>query len=724
VTARRDPVDGDARRISPTNPSASYLLARLARIEARVRLLVASRRRDDPAPDDPFKGLYLSDEHIDLILAASSGGSPHAWDESDELSELEAEITHLQQQGTTVRLRELSDRAGLDGLDVDLLLVALAPDLDARFEKLYGYLNDDVTRRRATVALALELAGASPWSAAARARLSPDGQLVAQGLVYIDESDRPFLSRSLRVPDRVASHVLGGDAPDPAIAGLLATPAPGSQSPLAGQLAAVVGDGVDFIYLRERAGSSAPSLAAEAMSRSGLEAVILDLSHLGPNDEIADVVRLAWREALLIHAGVVAGPIDPLAQRDASAVRTVAGAGQAGISFRHGAVRSAAGVPLILYGRIGWEPGWSHRVPLTAEVDPDSAADRREIWWSHLGEERPDSEPEAGLQELDRPDVTGQFVLSADQVARAVEAARLQARLDGKPIDVEHLRFGARAQNSAGLERLARRIRPTVTWDDLVLAGPTEEALRNLAARARRRSMVLDEWGMRPGGGRGRGITALFAGDSGTGKTMSAEVVAGDLGLDLYTVNLATVVDKYVGETEKNLERIFSEADGVNAVLLFDEADAIFGKRSEVRDANDRYANIEVAYLLQRMETFDGIAILATNLRANVDEAFTRRLDLIVDFPTPDVPLRRALWDRCLAPGVPRAVDLDLDFCARSFELSGGNIRSVAITAAYLAADGGREVTMRDLIRAIQQEYRKLGRLVVPGEFGPYFALL
>jgi SpoVK/Ycf46/Vps4 family AAA+-type ATPase len=216
----------------------------------------------------------------------------------------------------------------------------------------------------------------------------------------------------------------------------------------------------------------------------------------------------------------------------------------------------------------------------------------------------------------------------------------------------------------------------------------------------------------------------LFAGDSGTGKTMSAEVVAGDLGLDLYAVNLATVVDKYVGETEKNLERIFTEADGVNAVLLFDEADALFGKRSEVKDANDRYANIEVAYLLQRMETFDGIAILATNLRANVDEAFARRLDLIVDFPLPEVELRRALWDRCLAPEVPREPDLDLDFCARAFELSGGNIRSIAITAAYLAAEGSRAVTMVDLVRAIQQEYRKLGRLIVPGEFGSYYSLI
>jgi SpoVK/Ycf46/Vps4 family AAA+-type ATPase len=229
---------------------------------------------------------------------------------------------------------------------------------------------------------------------------------------------------------------------------------------------------------------------------------------------------------------------------------------------------------------------------------------------------------------------------------------------------------------------------------------------------------------MRRGGGRGRGITSLFAGDSGTGKTMSAEVIAGDLGLDLYTVNLATVVDKYVGETEKNLERIFAEAGGVNAVLLFDEADAIFGKRSEVRDAHDRYANIESAYLLQRMETFDGLAILATNLRANIDDAFTRRLDAIVDFPAPTEDLRLALWDRCLAPPLPRSDDLDLSFCARAFELSGGNIRSAAITAAYLAAGKGGEVGMAEVIAAVQTEYRKLGRLVHEREFGRYLSLV
>jgi SpoVK/Ycf46/Vps4 family AAA+-type ATPase len=321
---------------------------------------------------------------------------------------------------------------------------------------------------------------------------------------------------------------------------------------------------------------------------------------------------------------------------------------------------------------------------------------------------------------VDPAAVTAHFRLGPDQVRRAVGAARTTALLHGGPVTAGDLRKGARSQNAAGLDRLTRRVEPQVGWSDLVLPAPVLAQLQDLAGRARHRDLVLTQWRMRRGGGRGHGITALFAGDSGTGKTMSAEVIAAALGLDLYTVDLASVVDKYVGETEKNLERIFREAGDVNGVLLFDEADAVFGKRSEVRDAHDRYANIESAYLLQRMESFDGLAILATNLRANIDEAFTRRLDAVIDFPTPDEDSRRALWNRCLAPPLPLGDDLDLDFCARSFELSGGNIRSVAVTAAYLAASSGEPVGMRDVIAGVTQEYRKLGRLVLEREFGNF----
>jgi SpoVK/Ycf46/Vps4 family AAA+-type ATPase len=256
-----------------------------------------------------------------------------------------------------------------------------------------------------------------------------------------------------------------------------------------------------------------------------------------------------------------------------------------------------------------------------------------------------------------------------------------------------------------------------------VLPDHLLELVRDLCARARYREAVLDGWGLATPS-RGRGLTALFTGDSGTGKTLSAEVVAHALGLDLYVIDLSSVVDKYIGETEKNLDRVFSQADGVNGVLLFDEADAIFGKRSEVRDARDRYANVEIAYLLQRMEQFDGMAILTTNLRANLDEAFTRRLDVLIDFPMPDEEQRRRIWVRHLVPSLPVADDLDLDFLARRFRISGGNIRNVVASAAYLAAAEGRPVAMADLIRGTQREYRKLGHLSTEAEFGPYFYLV
>ena len=369
---------------------------------------------------------------------------------------------------------------------------------------------------------------------------------------------------------------------------------------------------------------------------------------------------------------------------------------------------------MLLAGDVSWDPAWSREVPLLVEAPRLAPADRERLW----------TRRRCGGTASTRA-VLGAPAARAPARSAAPSAGRgSAATLDDRPVDRHLLQAGARAQNAAGLERLARRVEPGVGWDRPRAPDPVAAQLRELAARARHRERVLGEWRMRPGGGRGRGVTALFAGDSGTGKTMSAEVIAGELGLDLYVVDLATVVDKYVGETEKNLERIFTEAAGVNGVLLFDEADAVFGKRSEVRDAHDRYANIESAYLLQRMETFDGLAILATNLRANIDEAFTRRLDCIVDFPMPAEELRLQLWTHCLGPPLPLGDDLDLAFCAAAFELAGGNIRSAATTAAYLAAAADRPVGMAELIAAVEQEYRKLGRLVLEREFGRYLALL
>lgn len=230
----------------------------------------------------------------------------------------------------------------------------------------------------------------------------------------------------------------------------------------------------------------------------------------------------------------------------------------------------------------------------------------------------------------------------------------------------------------------------------------------------------MTAWGFDHKLAMGKGLNVLFAGPSGTGKTMAADVMAGELGLELYKIDLSSVVSKYIGETEKNLARIFTEAETSNAILFFDEADALFGKRSEVRDAHDRYANIEISYLLQRMEEYDGMAILATDLHKNLDEAFVRRMHFTVEFPLPNEKNRRRIWEKIWPATMPRNPALDLDFMARRFELAGGNIRNVALAAAFLAADDGHVVEMSRLIHAIQHEYQKMGKVVVDGEFGSY----
>jgi SpoVK/Ycf46/Vps4 family AAA+-type ATPase len=264
-------------------------------------------------------------------------------------------------------------------------------------------------------------------------------------------------------------------------------------------------------------------------------------------------------------------------------------------------------------------------------------------------------------------------------------------------------------------------VTPRRGWDDLILPADQKQQLSELAARYRQRGRVYDMWGFQPipSGG----IVALFSGASGTGKTLAAEVIAGELGLDLYKVDLSAVVSKYIGETEKNLGRIFEAAAAGDLVLFFDEADALFGKRSEVSDAHDRYANIEVAYLLQRLETYDGLVVMATNLQRNIDQAFLRRISLAVDFALPDETQRRAIWLRSFPAAAP-VEDLDVDFLARNFKVTGGVIRNAALTAAFLGAEEGDVISMEHIAIALKREFQKLGRLRTEIEFDRYYELV
>lgn len=671
--------------------SRSYLIARLSVVDARVASTVSARRRE--CPESQFRGLYLTEQDVDDLLVPAPAPGPGPLDEPTRsfLAKIEQAVD---QSGHLPRLRRLARRTGLTDLDVEVLLAALAPDVDARFERLYGYLHDDVTRRRPSVGLALEIAGVGPSDPAGRGRFDPAAPLVRFGLVAVEEPTRPFLGRVLRVPDVVTAHLLGVDTVEPAVAEVRGA-AVGVEHPSRHRLGRAVAAGARLSYLRGGVGAAAPSFAVGALDGIRRRSLVLDLDRADPA-RLDELGAAATRHAVLDGAVVVAGPVDALGDE------------------RH--LRKLAELPVqvVLYGAAHWDSRWSRTVPYLDEVPVLGTAERAAVWRANV---------DGTNDTFDPAQATQQFRLTPEQIDRAVVTAEQRSRAEDRPLSGPDLQFGARAQNSAGLERLARRLVPRVGWDELVLPPVPHGQLRELASRARRREQVLDEWGMGTGARR-RGIIALFAGPPGTGKTMAAEVMAADLGLDLYVINLATVVDKYIGETEKNLERIFAEAEGVNCILFFDEADALFGKRSEVKDARDRYANVEISYLLQRMERFDGTAILATNLKANVDEAFARRLDVSIDFQIPEPDHRLVLWRQSLRPGVPVAPDLDLEFLANAFELSGGSITNIAVTAAFLAAEDGEPVRMADLIRATEREYRKLGHLRVRSEFGEYFGLL
>jgi hypothetical protein len=697
--------------------AAEWLLSRLASVEKEVAAAVERRHPagsgsngetngdSEGANGDGIhgQGLFISPADVAALLAPTT--TPQNMVPERPL--LDAPHEADPDAGHQDRCDLLARSFGLDPLDLAILLVALAPEVDRRFEGLYAYLNDDVTCRRPTVGLCLELCGTSLATPRARFRFRADAPLRRHRLLDVDD-ERPFASRILRVPDRVVDHLLGANLCDPAVEPLVLPPLV-VLPPYAALVEAAVGRGVDLLYLRSPRGPVDHAGAGGALATLGFSVVQVDLSRIGAHHDEVELSGSIAREAGLRQSALVAGPIDTLAERDPRAIH---------------ALSSAPG-PVVLLGSGAWEPAWSDAPPLIVDVDTTDFAAAAQVWREVLGD--PDQTGPDG-HGGDAPDdllaATATFQLTPHQVLRAAQTAMAHAAGRGGEVDADALKAGARAQNGGGLEALARRVAPRADVDDLVLAEPALGQVLETATRARLRHRVVGEWQMRGVGSRGNGITALFAGASGTGKTLAAEVIAGSLGLDLYVVDLSSVVNKYIGETEKNLERIFSGAQGLNGVLFFDEADALFGKRSAVSDGHDRYANIEVAFLLQRMEQFDGISVLATNLTANLDDAFARRIDVRVVFPQPEAPERRRLWARHLPPSLPLSDDVDLDFLATAFRLAGGDIRNVTLAAAYDAASRDEWVAMAHLVRATAREYRKLGRLCTAEDFGRYMDLI
>jgi hypothetical protein len=692
--------------IAEANAHTDALLQALRRLDVALAQAVACFDALAPGDEAEASGLYITPQEIARLLA----------DEPDlGYGDGAAGGLALHEPGS--RLADLAARFGLTPLDADLLLIAVAPEIDRRYERIYGYLQDDMTRRRPTVDLALRLLlPDAPARLAARGRLAPSAPLLRHGLLRLldDPQDYqpPLLLRSLAPEARVVDFLLDIDEIDGRLAPLARLAQPGRDlaelalsAGLARGLAGLAGAAEPgmVIQLQGPYGAGKATIAAALCRAWGLgPLLVVDGERaVASEPELSATLRALGREALLRGTPVLWEGADSLLADERRAQRAALLALLADLP-----------TPSFLAGTDPWplaDPP-SGLVFLGVEIPPPDAAARERLWRGALGQAAPDA-----LQEI-----AGAFRLSAGQIRDAAVRARGLARwrdpVDGALTPVD-LYAASRMQASPRLAGLARKIRPHFSWDDLVLPADRKRQLRELCDQVRHRPVVHEQWGFERRLALGKGLTALFAGQSGTGKTMAAEVIAAELGLDLYKIDLATVVSKYIGETEKNLARVFAEAESSGTVLFFDEADALFGKRSEVKDAHDRYANLEVAYLLQRMEEYEGISILATNLRQSIDDAFVRRLQFIVEFPLPGAAERRQIWEQCWPADTPRDESLDLGLLAERCEVAGGHIRNVALAAAFLAAANGGAVTMGHIAHALRREYQKLGRVIGRGEF-------
>jgi ATP-dependent 26S proteasome regulatory subunit len=682
-------------------------------------------------------GLCVSEAEVDSILrsplvGANTDALPNAGDTESPSADpptggvSKGDNGRSSQVGAT-HPRRLACRFGLSPFEVDALLMCLLPELDLKCQTLFAYLQDDVTKRSPSVDLLLRLLCDSfEQRLVARRAFLPGSPLMKNLLLHMQDDgspgEAPLPARCLRIDERMASSLLGVDEIDSRLqpTSRLVPPEKRLDDIILAQdtrmrLEGLAGrhriDGM-VAYFRGGSGVGKRTTAGGVCKELSVPLLVVEVSRMAADGDAETLVRLAFREALLQGAAVYLDGFDVLLG-DAGGVRPI---------FEV-AMRLTREYPgwIFLSGETRWEPAGNLKGKPFISVDfPLPSYEARERLWQ-IGE--------SGLQlaeDVDFGEVAGRFRLSGGQILDAAALANSLALWRDPQeglVTAEDLYAACRRQSRHRLDTLARRILPRYHWDDIILPRDQMRQLREICSHVRHHHTVYGNWGFGRKLSLGKGLNVLFAGPSGTGKTMAAEVIATALGLDLYRIDLSAIVSKYIGETEKNLDRVFHEGKTSNAILFFDEADALFGKRSEVRDSHDRYANIEIAYLLQKMEEYDGLVILATNMRKNMDDAFARRMHFAVEFPVPDESDRCRIWQGVFPEEMPLAADADLGFMARQFKTSGGNIKNIALAAAFMAAEDGGRITTENLIRATRREYQKLGRLCTEGEFGRYFKL-
>jgi hypothetical protein len=585
----------------------------------------------------------------------------------------------------------ITDIFRLSPAEQNLLRIAAAADLDPTFGIAYGELQGQPGPAAVSIGLAAELADIPLLDPGLRVATGSAGPLVRWGLLTVGVADL-WWQCSL-VVDRLTIGTLLGAPVSDRLSECTTVPVEPAERPWAGanleqlnKLASALSDGLPLAFVQ--AATDGPELVAEAFRRAGIACVAADLERRPTGTSLVAAGIAAVRRAGLSAAGLVlAIGEDPGESAERKELIGLLG---------------RAPVPVVLVSDGPWEPSWSDELPQLFRVGLPTVAERLLWWRKYLP---PQEVPDRALPA---------YRMSYRQIDTVGRHLRAAAALSGNAVTADDVAAAVRALAGAGRSGTEPA---RTTLGDLQLPPESMSELRRLQNWLLLREEVTGRSPVHGLGGKGTGVAALFTGSPGTGKTMAAHAIADAAGLHLMQVDLSGVISKYIGETEKNLERVFATAENANVILFFDEADALFGKRSEVRDAHDRFANQEVSYLLQRIEQYNGITVLATNLRGNLDPAFSRRMHFVIHFPDPDETIRRLLWEKLLALAGPLDADdpIDLDHLAAVIELAGGDLRNIVLASTYDAAVNGGRVGSRHIVAAARREYAKMGRRIPVG---------
>ncbi len=730
--------------------SREHISDELRRLDMLIRLQILVRRKGQAVKSShQFRGLVLEENEIDCLLSDNPNQpdinsinfeDPDILTLRDDLTRMESLILERLavslKEGIYLTLPVLSDLFQLTRFEEQCLLICLATEIDRKYEKLYAYLQDDVTLKKPSVDLVLNLlCRTMQEKLSARPVFAPVSPLIKYRLLEMtDETSgnaSPLISKCLRPDDRITGFLLGFGMTDARLEDTvrLIFPASRDERPsLNNDLRGRMKNYIDahlsgtkenrrniLFHLCGPWGSGKRSLAKALCKDLKIPLISADMEKMsGLPMPLHEAVWFLCREVLLQQAALCIEHFDRLPN----------GNEKSGTNIKpfFETIRTFSRLTFITGSRPFSQFGlYDKNDIIEIEFPVPDVNDRKRLWEQSLNGKRHIS------SEADPGELAGKFRFTRGQLQSAITTAINLASWrspDNATITKEDIHNACRAQSNNNLGPLASKVTPKYMWNDIVLPAEMKVRLREICNMMKYRQIVLGEWGYNHKFSLGKGLNVLFSGPSGTGKTMASEIIANELELDMYKIDLSQIVSKYIGETEKNLHRIFEEARTNNAILFFDEADALFGKRSEVRDAHDRYANIETAYLLQKMEEYDGVVVLATNLRGNMDDAFVRRIHFIIEFPFPDEAYREKIWKAVFPETAPVGKDIDFSFLARRFKLTGGNIRNISLGAAFLAAADGGTITMDRLIHAVRREYQKMGKLCVKGDFGEYYELL